>query len=50
MKESRTLRVIDHVQEEYGTGETTRNTYSTLHGCGLVYRPPRIHCEDQGYI
>ena len=40
MKESQTLRVIDHVQEEYGTGGATRHCCSALHGGGLVYRPP----------
>ena len=37
MKESQTLRVINHVQEEYGTGGARRLPYSALHGCGLVY-------------
>lgn len=27
MKESQTLRVIDHVQEEYGTGAKWENNY-----------------------
>ena len=27
----------------------TRRCCSALHGCGLVYWPPRIHSKDQGY-
>ena len=49
MKEAQTLRVIDHVQEEYDTGGASRRCCSALHGGGLVYWPPRIHYEDQGY-